>query len=80
MIDHTKLTILFCLVFTQFVDTGAILGRMLCEEGIRFVQFWGELTMKQKDRAIETFFEIPEVKVMVSTARVEGLSAKHDTH
>ena len=41
---------------------------MLCEEDIRFVQFWGELTMKQKTTAIETFFKTPEVKIMVRTA------------
>lgn len=62
------------LVFTQFMDTGAILGRMLCEEDIHFVQFWGELSMRQKDKAIETFFQVPEVKVMVRTAGAEGLT------
>lgn len=35
--------------------------------------------MRQKDKAIETFFKAPEVKIMVRIARAERLETKPET-
>lgn len=53
------------IIFTQFVQEGQVLGRMLQAEGFKFVYFFGELTAKQKAAAIATFQEKKEVKIMV---------------
>lgn len=54
------------IIFTQFLQEGQILGRMLQAEGYAFVYFFGEMSAKEKEAAIATFHEKDEVKVMVS--------------
>ncbi|KAK7957177.1 P-loop containing nucleoside triphosphate hydrolase [Apiospora aurea] len=53
------------IIFTQFVQLGQILGRMLQAEGVPFLYYFGEMTKKQKETAIETFKGVDEVKVMI---------------
>jgi SNF2 family DNA or RNA helicase len=53
-------------VFTQWVMVGRILGRMLQQENIKFVYFFGEMSRLEKENNIKVFHEVDEVKVMVS--------------
>lgn len=55
------------IIFTQFIQEGQVLGRMLQAEGFKFVYFFGEMTAKQKARAIDIFHKKKEVKIMVSS-------------
>ncbi|KAM7190673.1 SNF2 family N-terminal domain containing protein [Rhypophila sp. PSN 637] len=60
------------IAFTQHAGTAAILGRVLAEEDIQFVQFWGELSMTKKQNALIKFREDPKVKVMIASLKCGG--------
>ncbi|KAI1130815.1 SNF2 family N-terminal domain-containing protein [Nemania abortiva] len=51
------------IVFMEFKMTGAILGRMLNAEGIRFLYFFGDMPQKAKQNAIRGFHEKPDIKI-----------------
>ncbi|KAK3350100.1 P-loop containing nucleoside triphosphate hydrolase protein [Lasiosphaeria hispida] len=52
------------IIFIQWLPMFLILGRMLAQNGIKFVNFYGEMTVKQQDRAIKAFDDLDEIKVM----------------
>lgn len=54
------------IVFMEFKMTGAILGRMLTAEGIRFLYFFGDMSEVAKQNAIRGFHDQKKIKVMVS--------------
>lgn len=53
-------------VFVQWIPVLSFLGRMLFQNGIRFVYLWGELKSGQQEMCIKAFQQDPEIKVMVS--------------
>jgi SNF2 family DNA or RNA helicase len=53
-------------VFLQWIPMLCFLGRMLFQEGFRFVYLWGEMDPNQQEMSIRAFQEVPEIKVMVS--------------
>ncbi|KAK8079651.1 hypothetical protein PG997_007469 [Apiospora hydei] len=52
------------IIFTQWLQEGQILGRMLQAEGFGFVYFFGEMSEKAKSAAKETFHKTKDVKIM----------------
>ncbi|KAI0142739.1 SNF2 family N-terminal domain-containing protein [Xylariaceae sp. FL1272] len=58
------------IVFTEFKVTGAIIGRMLCAENIKFLYFYGDMSKDAKERAKKAFHEKKELKVMVVSLRL----------
>ncbi|KAK4213956.1 P-loop containing nucleoside triphosphate hydrolase protein [Rhypophila decipiens] len=60
------------IAFTQHCGTGAILGRVLAEENIQFVHFWGDISIPKKGEVIKKFFEDPNVKVMIASLKCGG--------
>lgn len=61
----TKIT-----VFVQWIPMLAILGRMIFQNGLRFVYYWGLMNETQKARSIRGFKCDPEIKVMVSPSPI----------
>lgn len=53
-------------VFSQFIDTQRLLGRVLQDHGIEFLYFMGEMDHKQREAAKEHFRTNPNIKVMAS--------------
>lgn len=53
-------------VFSQFIDTQRLLGRVLQDHGIEFLYFMGEMDHGQREAAKEHFRTNPNIKVMVS--------------
>ncbi|KAK7928267.1 hypothetical protein PG985_005265 [Apiospora marii] len=60
------------IIFTQFVQLGQILGRMLQAKGIHFLYFFGELSKKMKDAAIAKFNKAKGIKVMIVSLKCGG--------
>lgn len=56
-------------VFAQWIPMLCILGRMLFQNGFRFVYLWGEMRDDHQQRSIQVFQKVSEVKVMVSIPR-----------
>lgn len=54
-------------MFVQWVRLARILGRVLAEEGINFLYYFGSMTKDQRNKAVETFQDDPNAKVMVSS-------------
>lgn len=54
------------LVFSQFIDTLKLLGRVLQDHDIEFLYFVGELDYDQREAAKEQFRTNPNIKVMAS--------------
>ncbi|KAI1259752.1 SNF2 family N-terminal domain-containing protein [Xylariaceae sp. FL1019] len=52
------------IIFTDFKATGAIIGRMLCAENIKFLYFYGDMSNAAKERAKKAFYDDKELKVM----------------
>ena len=59
-VPHDKI-----IIYTQWVAMAVIIGRVLEDEKINFVYFVGELGDKQRDKSLEAFKKIRQVKVMV---------------
>lgn len=53
-------------VFVQWVPILSILGRMLFQNGFKFVYLWGEMKQDQHEACIKVFQEVPDIKIMVS--------------
>ncbi|KAK8011522.1 hypothetical protein PG990_010487 [Apiospora arundinis] len=62
------------IIFTQFLQEGQILGRMLQAEEYPFVYFFGEMSAKEKEAAIETFAQEKKVKVMIASLKCGGVA------
>ncbi|KAG7287136.1 hypothetical protein NEMBOFW57_006641 [Staphylotrichum longicolle] len=60
------------IVFVNWTKLGCIIGRVLYEEGIRFLYSFGDLTRGQKDAAIAKFQSDPGIKVLVPSIRCGG--------
>lgn len=54
------------IIFTQFTLCAKILGRMLNADGIPFLYYNGDLSIKERDRAVGAFRDTEAIKVMVS--------------
>lgn len=54
------------IVFTQFIDTQRLLGRVLHQLGIDFLYFVGEMNRKQREDAKNEFSRVSSIKVLVS--------------
>ncbi len=52
-------------VFVNWAKLACIIGRMLNEEQIPFLYYFGDLKLDQKDAAITTFQTNPEIKILV---------------
>ncbi|KAI1876734.1 uncharacterized protein JN550_000806 [Neoarthrinium moseri] len=61
------------IIFTQWKPMGMIIGRMLQDEGIPFLYFFGDMSKRQKEAAIKGFHDKPEVKVMVASLKCGGV-------
>ncbi|KAK3324282.1 SNF2 family N-terminal domain-containing protein [Cercophora scortea] len=55
------------IVFTQFVLNGRIFGRMLQDEKIGFLYFFGSMSQPEKQKAIEDFETREDVHVLVAS-------------
>jgi SNF2 family DNA or RNA helicase len=53
-------------VFVQWIPMLCFLGRMLFQNGFKFVYLWGEMEPDQQEMCIRGFQEVPDIKVMVS--------------
>ncbi|KAL2263920.1 hypothetical protein VTK26DRAFT_4301 [Humicola hyalothermophila] len=53
------------IIFGYWIATLSILGRMLFQNGIRFVYLWGDMEKFHQQRCIKAFQNIPEIKVML---------------
>lgn len=53
-------------VFAQWIPVLAILGRMVFQNGFKFLYLWGEMDPIRQDMCIRAFQERPEIKILVS--------------
>ncbi|KAI0158651.1 P-loop containing nucleoside triphosphate hydrolase protein [Pestalotiopsis sp. NC0098] len=60
------------IIFSQFLETHQIIGRMLQAEGIPFAYFWGGQTADQKNTVIRDFHEKSDFKVLVASLKSGG--------
>ncbi|KAK3294100.1 SNF2 family N-terminal domain-containing protein [Chaetomium fimeti] len=60
------------IVFVNWAKLACIIGRMLHEEHIPFLYYFGDLTKDQKEAAILNFQEKPDIKVLVASIRCGG--------
>ncbi|KAK0665680.1 SNF2 family N-terminal domain-containing protein [Cercophora samala] len=60
------------IIFTQFVDMGRIIGRILQKEDIDFLYFFGSMSQAKKYQAQEDFTQRPEIKVLVASLQCSG--------
>ncbi|KAB5577908.1 P-loop containing nucleoside triphosphate hydrolase protein [Coniochaeta sp. 2T2.1] len=60
------------IVFTQWVLLGRILGRVLQQEGINFLYYFGEMSREEKEDNVKVFHNVPDVKVMVASLKCGG--------
>ncbi|KAI8949067.1 P-loop containing nucleoside triphosphate hydrolase protein [Xylaria longipes] len=54
-------------IFTEWIVTAKVLGRMLNRANIDFVYYTGHIPVKSRDKNLEDFKDNPGIKVMVST-------------
>ncbi|KAJ2983324.1 hypothetical protein NUW58_g6270 [Xylaria curta] len=57
------------IIFMEFKMTGAIIGRMLQAEGIKFLYFFGDMSYKARQHAIRAFHEEKDIKVMIASLK-----------
>ncbi|RYP51211.1 hypothetical protein DL768_003417 [Monosporascus sp. mg162] len=60
------------IIFTQFTLCARILGRMLSSETIKFLYYNGDMTIKERDKAVQAFWEHKPIKVMIVSLRCGG--------
>ncbi|RYP62643.1 hypothetical protein DL771_009636 [Monosporascus sp. 5C6A] len=60
------------IIFTQFTLCAKILGRMLSSENIKFLYYNGDMTMKERDKAVKEFERLKSNKVMIVGLRCGG--------
>ncbi|KAI0442523.1 P-loop containing nucleoside triphosphate hydrolase protein [Xylaria telfairii] len=54
-------------IFTEWIGTAKVLGRMLNRANIQFVYYSGHIPVRNRDKNLEDFKNNPIIKVMVST-------------
>ncbi|KAK8128624.1 hypothetical protein PG984_009732 [Apiospora sp. TS-2023a] len=62
------------IIFTQFLQEGQILGRMLQAEGFKFLYFFGEMSSKDKTTAVDIFHQNDDVKIMIASLKCGGVA------
>ncbi|AEO70728.1 uncharacterized protein THITE_2024021, partial [Thermothielavioides terrestris NRRL 8126] len=62
------------IVFVNWAKLACILGRMLYEEGIPFLYYFGDLSTDDKSGAIADFQYKPDIKVLISSLRCGGFA------
>ncbi|KAF4973910.1 hypothetical protein FZEAL_9136 [Fusarium zealandicum] len=55
------------IIFAQFVATGKVLGRMLELAGINFLYYYGNCSLRQREKAIQGFKENEDCKILVAS-------------
>ncbi|KAK3902374.1 81e4ad1c-ff53-4b31-96ff-86feb7e2e2d8 [Staphylotrichum tortipilum] len=60
------------IIFVNWVKMGCIIGRMLREEEIPFLYYFGDLSQDEKRAAIADFQDNPNIKVLISSLRCGG--------
>ncbi|KAH6627566.1 SNF2 family N-terminal domain-containing protein [Chaetomium tenue] len=53
------------IIFIQWIPMLSFLGRMLFQNGIKYVYFWGEMDSNDQEMSIRAFQQVPEIKVML---------------
>ncbi|KAK4146878.1 P-loop containing nucleoside triphosphate hydrolase protein [Dichotomopilus funicola] len=53
------------IVFAQWIPILAILGRMVFQNGFKFVYLWGEMNPIRQDMCIRAFQENPDIKILL---------------
>ncbi|KAK4167647.1 SNF2 family N-terminal domain-containing protein [Cladorrhinum sp. PSN259] len=71
--SERKLMLTIMVVFAQWVPMLAILGRMVFQQGLRFVYYWGGMQTQKKSHSIKAFREDPEIKVMLMSVQCGAL-------
>ncbi|KAK3990137.1 putative DNA repair protein RAD16 [Cladorrhinum sp. PSN332] len=61
------------IIFVQWTPMLAILGRMLFQNGFRFLYYWGAMCTKAKLDSIRAFKDIPDIKVMLISVQCGAL-------
>ncbi|KAH7336328.1 P-loop containing nucleoside triphosphate hydrolase protein [Rhexocercosporidium sp. MPI-PUGE-AT-0058] len=61
------------IIFTQFRHFQVMIGCMLEKEKIKFLYFSGDMTAKQREKAITQFRDDPTIKVMIAGLKCGGL-------
>ncbi|KAH6685784.1 SNF2 family N-terminal domain-containing protein [Plectosphaerella plurivora] len=62
------------IIFTQFVTTALVIGRMLQLEGINFAYLNGKVTSSEKQRALKGFEELDQVPYLIASMKCGGQS------
>jgi SNF2 family DNA or RNA helicase len=52
-------------IFTEWITTANVLGRMLHRANINFVYYNGQIPIKERERSLKCFEENPDIKVLV---------------
>ncbi|RYP34026.1 hypothetical protein DL767_004468 [Monosporascus sp. MG133] len=60
------------IIFTQFTLCAKILGRMLSSGKIKFLYYNGDMTIKERDKAVQAFERLKAIKVMIVSLRCGG--------
>ncbi|KAL2261278.1 hypothetical protein VTK26DRAFT_4482 [Humicola hyalothermophila] len=60
------------IVFVNWAKLAGIIGRMLFEEHIPFLYYFGDMTKGQKIAAVADFEDRPEIKVLIASIRCGG--------
>jgi len=59
--------------FTQFHNTWKMLGEILTKEKISFVSIEGKMSPQQRQKAIDTFQNDPQIKIFIMTTRTASV-------
>ncbi|KAJ8132406.1 hypothetical protein O1611_g1214 [Lasiodiplodia mahajangana] len=54
-------------IFTEWIATAMVLGRLLNKSNVNFVYYNGEMSTKSKEKSLEAFKNDPNIKVMVAS-------------
>lgn len=63
--NNTLILLCRATVFTQWMQTGKLMGAMLQKAGIPFLYYYGDVPIHQREKAIKDFHEKPSIKVLV---------------
>ncbi|KAH6841188.1 SNF2 family N-terminal domain-containing protein [Chaetomium sp. MPI-CAGE-AT-0009] len=53
------------IIFIQWIPMLSFLGRMLFQNGLKFVYLWGEMGSDEQEMVIKAFQQVPEIKIML---------------
>ncbi|KAH8900083.1 hypothetical protein GQ53DRAFT_595648, partial [Thozetella sp. PMI_491] len=60
------------IIFTQWVLLARIIGRILAEEHITFLYYFGNMSKDQRNAAVKAFHDNPEIKVLIASTKCGG--------